>query len=176
MQLERLSLCKADGLYGPSRFLADVVGKALDRPVRVIEPPFEVFHNSVDESLRRELLEGRKYLLFFGSIGLLKGAGLNRRVIGELLEKHRDLYFVFVGKDKGLRGEPMMEHIRKKAGPAGPRSLPRPIGTRKALACSSVAPTRSFFRRGSTTFPTPASRRWPSVKSSLEAAGGASRS
>ena len=117
VKLESLSLCRADGLYSPSRFLADVVGKTLGRPVGVIEPPLEGFSGGVDEGSRRPWLEGRKYFLFFGSIGLLKGAGLIAGIIGELLGKHRELYFVFAGKDMGFRGEPMMDHIRKQAGP-----------------------------------------------------------
>ena len=123
VKLERLSLERADGLYGPSRFLADVVGKALDRPVPVIEPPFEIFPGGEDESVLLDFLAGRKYLLFFGSIGLLKGAGLIAEIIGELLDRHRDLHFVFVGKDKGFRGKPMMEHLRRGAGPFRDRVL-----------------------------------------------------
>jgi glycosyltransferase involved in cell wall biosynthesis len=121
--LEQLSLRRADGLYGPSRLLADAVGRALDRPVRVIEPPVEIIANGGDESARIDHLEDRKYLLFYGSIGLLKGAGLIAGIIGELLDRHRELYFAFVGKDQGFRGEPMMEHIRRKAGPFRDRVL-----------------------------------------------------
>ncbi|HTZ40601.1 MAG TPA: glycosyltransferase family 4 protein [Syntrophales bacterium] len=117
VKLEELSLRRADGLYGPSRLLADLVGKALDRPVCVIEPPFHIVADEEDESARLDSLAGRQYLLFFGSIGLLKGAGLIAGIIGEILDRHRDLCFAFVGKDQGFRGQPMMEHIRRQAGP-----------------------------------------------------------
>jgi glycosyltransferase involved in cell wall biosynthesis len=37
-------------------------------------------------------------------------------VIEEILHDYKDMYFVFAGKDAGLEGKTMMEHIWKKAG------------------------------------------------------------
>lgn len=115
-RLDVEAIRKADAVFGPSRLIADVVTRALGRPVPVIEPPFVVHRGGWDERLYSDLLAGRRYLLFFGTLGVLKGVATIADMIGELLQRHPDLFFVFIGKDVGFEEGPMMQHVWEKAG------------------------------------------------------------
>jgi glycosyltransferase involved in cell wall biosynthesis len=108
--LERSSFKKADGIFGPSYIIAKEVERVIGKKVTIIEPPFLLETRDLNENIYDEYLKGKQYLLFFGSLGLLKGVGNIAEIIYELLDKNRELYFVLVGKDFG-----MAEVIKKNA-------------------------------------------------------------
>jgi glycosyltransferase involved in cell wall biosynthesis len=114
--LERRSIATAGLLIAPSRVLADAAEAMTGKTVRVVESPFVPFSAEPDAAVYREHLATRRYALFFGSVGLLKGVKCLAEILEPLLEGHKDLYFVFVGKDAGYRGRPMVEYIRAQAG------------------------------------------------------------
>lgn len=121
--LDKFAIRRADGVFGPSKLIAEAVTKDVGRPVDVIESPFTVDRAEWDERPYRDLLDGKQYLLFFGTLGVLKGVPTIAEIIGPLLQGHPDLRFVFVGKDVGYRGRPAIEHVWEKAGPCRGRVL-----------------------------------------------------
>jgi glycosyltransferase involved in cell wall biosynthesis len=114
--LEQIALKRADGVYSPSYLVAQAAMQNVRRSVAVIESPFMASDTELDEQPYRDLLAGRRYLLFFGSIGLLKGIGTIATIIRTLLDAHQELSFVFVGKDLGHQGRPMMEQVWEQSG------------------------------------------------------------
>jgi len=114
--LEERCLAMADGLISPSQLLADATEKATGREVRVIESPFVPFSGELDPAIYREHLSTRRYVLFFGTIGLLKGVRCLAEILEPLLSRHKDLLFVFVGKQERYGGRPMLEYVRAQAG------------------------------------------------------------
>lgn len=96
--LERSAFRKADGIFGPSNVIAKAIEKDINRSIRIIETPFLLDTIDLNDELYRLYLKDKKYLLFFGSIGLLKGADLIAEIIDQLLSNHPELFFVLVGK------------------------------------------------------------------------------
>lgn len=122
-RLEEFSMAKQDGLFGPSTVISEIVGQAIDKKVEVIESPFTLDITEVDRQPYEDLLLGKKYILFFGSLGLLKGVGTIADMIEQLLQRHTELFFVFIGKDLGYHQSSMMEHVWNKAGSCRGRVL-----------------------------------------------------
>lgn len=123
--LEIAGLARADSLYGPSRVIADYLKTNHHFDVRIIESPFVQECSSLDAGLYDEIRReaAGDYLLFFGSLGLAKGVKTIADMMHELLEKHPALSMVFVGKDMGYNGRPIMDYVRAKAGEHAGRVL-----------------------------------------------------
>ena len=113
--LEMMALKKMDGVFGPSKITANIVSQKIQKPVKVIESP--VFQkNTYNIQVYNDSLKDKKYLLFFGSLSLLKGIKEIGDIIYKVLSEFPDIFFVFVGKDRGdLLGKPMMDYIWRKA-------------------------------------------------------------
>jgi glycosyltransferase involved in cell wall biosynthesis len=114
--LELRSIANGRLLISPSRVLADAAEVVTGRPVRVVESPFVPTSGELDSTIYLKHLSTRRYALFFGTVGLMKGVKCLAEILEPLLEKHKDLYFVFVGKDANYRGRPMFEYVRAQAG------------------------------------------------------------
>ncbi len=117
-QLEFDALKKMDGIFGPSKMIAGIITKEIKREIKIIETPFLPPGEKLDEGLYNQKLKDKKYLLFFGSLGLIKGCGTIAEVIEDYFRLYPDHYFVFVGKvlgspDPGLN---MLQYLQKKAG------------------------------------------------------------
>lgn len=115
-KMELLSMKKADGVFGPSKVIANEIEKVIDEKVEIIETPFIIEEKENDSILYESNLKNKKYLLFFGTISLLKGAVLIGNIIYKLLDNYKDLYFVFVGKDSVYNGKSVMDSIFENAG------------------------------------------------------------
>jgi glycogen synthase len=113
--LEAFSMRKADVVFGPSEMLATHIGRSLRKEVSVIRSPFVMEVGKTDDRLYNESLKGKKYLLFFGTVGLMKGCKTIADILEPLLTKHSDVNFVFIGKVGKYDGMPMMDHIREKS-------------------------------------------------------------
>lgn len=116
--IEIAAMKKMDNLFGPSRLLASVISQKVGRPIRIIETPFINEVKEQDLSVFQKHLEGKKYALFFGTIGQIKGVSTIARVIHRFLDEHPSYHFVFVGKvlhseEEGLN---MIEYVKKQAG------------------------------------------------------------
>jgi glycosyltransferase involved in cell wall biosynthesis len=121
--IEKRALMRADYLFSPSRLVAEAVTAETGREVPVIESPYAPYPEPVDDRPQQELLDGRRYLLFYGSVGFLKGVGTIAEMIQPLLEAHPGLFFAFIGKDVGYQGRPMMHHVWEMAGSCRGRVL-----------------------------------------------------
>ena len=114
---EDLSIRRADHLFGPSHVIANAVAERFRRPVRVIETPFHLRTVELDETVLREHLNGRDYLLFFGELNVLKGVLTIAGAIRRVLEAHPQIDFVFVGEEGAPhQGRPVFEWVREAAG------------------------------------------------------------
>ncbi len=93
---------RADAVFAPSRFCADVIKKRSGQDVTIIESPYLWENQEMDESLYQEKLLGKKYLLFNSTLSRLKGTHVGIEAAEKILEKYGDLYMVYVGYDYGL--------------------------------------------------------------------------
>lgn len=113
---ENMAIRRMDGVFGPSKLVSSITQTSLGKPVKIIESPF-IFDNEEDDfTTYNQYLADKKYLLFFGTIGLLKGVGTISKILKPLLAKYPDLYFVFVGKDQGMPdGSPVIKKVISQA-------------------------------------------------------------
>jgi glycosyltransferase involved in cell wall biosynthesis len=114
--VEERSIAKGKLVISPSRLVAAAARTATGRSVRVVESPFLPFSGELDAAVHSEHLSKRRYALFFGTIGLLKGGKCLAEIMEPLLERHKELHFVFVGKEGRYLGRPMLEYVRAQAG------------------------------------------------------------
>lgn len=116
MELSTLKRCNA--LYAPSRLLADTLKRSEGIAVEVLAPPFYLEEDQADYSTYKERCRGFEYLLFFGSIGLLKGGGVLAEALPRAMARCPDLHFVFAGKSIRAPndGGDMMQTILERAG------------------------------------------------------------
>lgn len=115
-KLENLSFKKADKIIGPSIVVAKSLEKKINRDVQVIVWPFTPLKVAEDDNVYRDALKSKRYLLFIGSIGLLKGIKTIADILPDLFKKYKDLYFVFVGKDDFYNDKPMMNYVWHQSG------------------------------------------------------------
>ena len=113
--LEVQALKKSDAIFGPSQLIGETISEEVGKAVEIIESPLSSKIES-DDQMYNDCLVGKRYMLFFGTLGLLKGVKDIADILPELLAQNKDLYFVFVGKDTEFQGKPMMNYVWQKAG------------------------------------------------------------
>lgn len=96
--LENLSVVKADVVYSPSQLMTIPFERDTGRKIQVIESPFypQREQNSCGELSK---LKGKKYIITFSTLNLLKGTKLIGDCICQILKENRDIYWVFAGAD-----------------------------------------------------------------------------
>lgn len=114
---ETISLRRATTLLSPSRLVAREAEKIVGGVVAVVEGPMLPPRTELDDSIFREHFAGKRYALFFGTVGLLKGVKTLAEVLPELLARDKELIFAFVGKQGNFAGRPMLEYVRSLAAP-----------------------------------------------------------
>ena len=113
--LEEAAIRRADGVFGPSRLLAQEIEKNYGRSVQVIESPFTDDAPELDYAYL-ETFQLDKYLLFFGTLGLLKGVKTIAEALPAIFLRYTDLKFVFIGKDVGFDEMKMIDYVYAQAG------------------------------------------------------------
>lgn len=101
--LELMCVRHADAAYAPSIFCADAIAKRSGRKLDIIESPFMESGLELDDSLYKDRLAGKKYLLFNSSLSSLKGTHLGIEATKYILGKHPELNLVYAGNDGGIR-------------------------------------------------------------------------
>lgn len=123
---------------GPSRVIGDIIERETHRPVTIVESPVCVQISETDETFYAETLKNKKYFLFFGTLGYLKGVHLIAEIFSRLFEKYPDYMFVFVGSCQKMEynGQKLSadEYIYQRAGKYVNRVMyMQPISDKKKL-------------------------------------------
>lgn len=103
-RLELLSIKRADSAFAPSKCCADILEKRSGKAVKIIESPYKSQRILTDDSIYKEKLYNKKYLLFNSSLSMLKGTHLGIRATDEIMKKYPELHMVYAGIDYGLTG------------------------------------------------------------------------
>ncbi len=117
-RLEIRQVVDADASFAPSTFVANTFARMENCRTEVIRSPMETPDVKLDPSFYRSHLDGKNYLLFFGTLSQIKGIDLLARVIPDVLQQHADLLFVFIGRDDGFPGgQKMFDFLRDQCQP-----------------------------------------------------------
>ena len=110
---------RADCVFGPSRNIAELTEKKIKKKVEIVESPFLICKEKIDDSIYRDKLKGKKYFLFYGTLSYLKGIHVIADIIQKFLLEFPEYYFVFIGKNDQMcyKGERIsaMDYIYKMA-------------------------------------------------------------
>lgn len=101
--LEELALMNADYVFGPSVLFANIISQRTGVSIDVIESPYVEKLIKEDPSLYNTKLRGKKYILTFGNLNLIKGIKLLGDSIYKILEDNPNIYYVLAGTDGGWK-------------------------------------------------------------------------
>ena len=104
-----------ENVFAPSSLLAKKISRT-NKKCQVIHSPMEAIDKShLDWSLYKQKLYQKKYLLHFGTLSRIKGTDLISSIINPICRNHRDIHFVFIGRDDGIPGgEKFTDIIRRQ--------------------------------------------------------------
>jgi len=113
--LEIRQVLDAEASFAPSQFVADVYAQLEGCQLQLIRTPVHLHGTEMDHSFYHDHFTGEPYLLFFGTLSRIKGVDLLAQIIPHILERRKDLNFVFVGRDDGFAGGPkIFEYLRSQ--------------------------------------------------------------
>jgi len=96
--MEFFQMRNSNGLYAPSKLLAQLIPTYDPIRIDVINPPFfPVSLANLDESIYNQNLLNVSYLLFYGWISELKGVNFIWENLPEIFEQNEEIHFAFVG-------------------------------------------------------------------------------
>lgn len=93
---------RANYVFAPSKFCAEIVARRAHCRVDVIESPYLERTEDFDDSVYRNHLVGKKYLLFNSALSSLKGTHIGIEAMDDLMRRYSDLYMVYAGIDVGI--------------------------------------------------------------------------
>lgn len=94
----RRSIKKADSVFAPSKIVAKYCENDTGRKITVIESPVLVKEYELMDNHEIDILDKKKYFLFFGTLGYLKGVALIAKTLSQFFENNEEIYFVFLGE------------------------------------------------------------------------------
>ena len=114
--LEDIALMRADGVFCPSKLIADIIGKRCGLDISIIESPFRSLSN-LDYTPK---ICG-SYFFTFGTLKHMKGVRVIGESIYEILSRNPKLLYVFAGtngKIEDCNGDTIdaISYFKKKAG------------------------------------------------------------
>lgn len=128
-----------DFLFGPSKKIIEDLKKDfhLNKDITCIETLYDTIQINRDPSLYENLkntINNKPYLLFYGSLGVLKGTYDIAEIIYNVLDKYQDLHFVFVGKEMSFdKQTPPLQYLLEKAGKYADRIIHYPSQPKTTL-------------------------------------------
>ncbi len=125
-RFERHMVRRAARIYAPSELIAEAYRQHVRADVDVMRPPFSRKHVSLDASVYETQLSGIRYLLYFGTLKVLKGGLVLGDALKLLLPRCSDLHMVLVGKDAAIKDDPqrtVMGYIRSQTADHADRVL-----------------------------------------------------
>jgi len=114
--LEFICYRLAKNIFAPSLRLKNMLAeKANIKNVRVIRTPFFQEILQLDDSVYKQYLGGKDYLLFFGRLQMHKGAHILGQALSEVFSRLPGIYAVFVGLDASSPlGQSMRRYITQQ--------------------------------------------------------------
>ncbi len=101
--MEDRALKKADIIFGPARLIADIISSRTGREISIVESPYIQEEVSGDiHSQYTDLIRDRQYVLTYGQLNRMKGAQVIAEAIYDILDRHRDMYYLIAGPDRGI--------------------------------------------------------------------------
>lgn len=100
--LEYIVEKRADAVFAPGNIIGSIASKRIGRPVSLIESPFYMDDLKVDTEIYHKELSKKKYFLIYGSLQNRKGTKVVAESLYALLDRYKDIYFVFCGIDYGI--------------------------------------------------------------------------
>lgn len=97
--LENMALKKADSVFAPSYLLSKICNECLNIDSNVLESPFIDVSNNNNSASQFEFLKGKQYLLFYGSLRILKGIHIIAELMERFLTEFPNVLFVYAGND-----------------------------------------------------------------------------
>lgn len=102
--LQRLAARRCAAVFAPSNVHANAFAKDIHRKVAVIESPFCNECCEFDDSIYRNRLSGKKYVLFFGRLSVTKGILVLAEILEQFLHLNPEYSFVCCGiEQKGYK-------------------------------------------------------------------------
>ena len=114
--IERASSYRCNAIFAPCKKNAVEFGKDCHRNVKVIETPFVNDTQEYDNQFYDHYLQGKKYVLFFGTLYAEKGILVIAEILEKFLGNNPDYHFVFIGDVSRINGENSTRLLQKKAG------------------------------------------------------------
>jgi glycosyltransferase involved in cell wall biosynthesis len=102
--MEARLVSESDSAYAPSKFIANIYERFEAVKLCVIHTPVELPNFKLDDSVYKTLADGRRYLLYFGTLNGVKGVDILIQALPEILSLHKNLSFFFIGPNHRLPG------------------------------------------------------------------------
>lgn len=100
--LQRLQYRMVRHAYAPSETLQGMLAAHVAAEVRVIRPPFYLETTSWDQRVHDEHLAGKRYVLYFGRLQVVKGVHILAQALPRFLERYPDAHAVLIGQDREM--------------------------------------------------------------------------
>lgn len=120
---EKASSYKCKVIFSPCKNNAEAFGKDCKRKVKVIETPFVNDVQKYDNAFVDIHLNGKKYVLFFGTLYIEKGILVIAEILEQFLNMNQDYYFVFIGDACNINGENAANILQRSAGKCSNRII-----------------------------------------------------
>lgn len=98
-RIGRHAICRADGVYTPSKTLARWMSDRYGIAADVVPPIFELPRYDEATVALGEIGENVEYVLFFGTVGRLKGMNVLTTAMQEVFALNPTIHLVIAGKD-----------------------------------------------------------------------------
>ncbi len=104
-------------VFGPSKYISKMIKDdlKLNKDIEIIETPFSKSTEEIDLKYYNKI-KNKNYILFFGTLGILKGCFDVAEIIYDVLDKYKDIDFVFVGKQVSHNNINPIDYLKQKAG------------------------------------------------------------
>ena len=101
-KIQLLAIKRGDSVFAPSNAVAKLTERKIKKTVKVIESPSFIKDKSTDDSIYEKYLKGKKYFIFYGTLGYLKGTHILIEAINQMIEAGEDCYFLFIGNSQKM--------------------------------------------------------------------------
>lgn len=103
VRMENQLLLAAKNIISPSNLIKKIGEQKYKIPnIDVIESPYFSRLNNIDDSVMLRKLNGKRYVLHYGTLSYLKGTHVVARCAKQLLEDNPDIYLVIAGRTKKM--------------------------------------------------------------------------